>query len=378
MYKICIVGTAYPYRGGLATYTERMAKAFQEEGHQVDIVTFILQYPSFLFPGKTQFSEDPEPKDLSITRKINTTYPLNWLKAGKYINRKGYDMVIFCYWTTFLSPCYGTIARKIKNSKKAALIHNMFPHEKGLFDKILPPFFVKSMDAFVTMSKAVLEDVEYFDRKKPKIISPHPMYDYYGDVEPKAEAAQQLSLNPNDKYILFFGFIRAYKGLDWLIQAFADERLRKFPVKLLIAGEFYESRKLYDELIQTLKLEKDIILHTKFINNNEVKHYFSLCDMVAQPYKSATQSGVSQIAYHFEKPMIATRVGGLPEIIPHGKVGYIVEPNPKAIADGLVDFLSHDNADIFQTHIKEEKKKYQWETMVSNILSLYQKLNTSK
>ncbi|VBB46759.1 Glycosyl transferase group 1 [uncultured Paludibacter sp.] len=371
--RIIIVGTAYPFRGGLAAYNERLAREFVRQGNDVEIYTFTLQYPSFLFPGKTQFSSEKMPDDLKITRKVNSINPFNWIKVGKEIKSKNPDKVIFCYWMSFMAPCFGTIARncKAKNTKNIALVHNMIPHEPTILDKLFPNYFVKAMDGFVAMAKSVADDINIFDKTgKLKLISPHPIYDHYGEIISKDKAAKKLDLDARYSYILFFGFIRKYKGLDLLLEAFADVRFRQYPVKLIVAGEFYESEDSYKEIIRKNALEDDVILHTHFIPDSEVSNYFNVADIVAQPYRSATQSGVSQIAYHFEKPMLVTNVGGLAEIVPDRKVGYVVEPNKNEIADALIDFLEHNRSQTFIKNIKEEKKKYEWGKMVETINEL--------
>lgn len=369
--KIAIVGTAYPYRGGIAAFNERLATQFQNEGHEVEIFTFTKQYPDFLFPGKTQYSDGPAPAQLKIHRCINSTNPFNWMKTGKRIKQGGFDLVVFAYWMSFFAPCYGTIARKLKGVKRIALVHNMMPHEKSLLDKLLPPYFVKSMDGFVTLSESVLEDVKSLDHKnKPKAWSPHPVYDHYGEIEPREIALERLNLDKNYSYVLFFGLIRAYKGLDWLIQAFADERLRKYPVKLMVAGEFYEDKEHYLKEIQSFGLGKEVIVRDAFVPDDQVKDYFNAADLVVQPYKSATQSGVTQIAYHFEKPMLVTNVGGLDEIVPNGKVGYAVRPEVSAIADALLDFYENHRGEAFINNIRLEKEKYSWSRFSATMLSL--------
>ena len=372
--KIIIVGTAFPYRGGLAAYNERLAREYVKQGHDVEIITFTLQYPSFLFPGRSQYSAEFAPKDLKITRLIHSMNPFNWIKVGRIIKEKAPDKVIFCYWMAFVAPCFGTIARiaRIPKTRMIGMIHNMIPHEPTILDKLFPKYFVKSMDGFVAMAESVVADINHFDEQnKPKVVSPHPIYDHYGDLLTKKEAAMKLGLYDQNNYILFFGFIRHYKGLDLLLEAFADERLRKFPVKLIVAGEFYENPQPYLELIIKKKLESVVELRTKFIPDNEVRNYFSIADLVAQPYRTATQSGVSQIAYHFEKPMLVTNVGGLAEIIPDGKVGYVIDVDPKQIADSLVDFFANQRSEMMIENIKIEKKKFLWSRMTDAIDGLF-------
>ena len=371
--KIIIVGTTYPFRGGLAAFNERLAREYIQQGHEVEIFTFSLQYPSFLFPGKTQFSSEEAPTDLKIHRTINSVNPLSWLLTGRKIKKLNADKVIFCYWMAFIAPCFGTIARIVRSPKTeiVALIHNMIPHEPTIMDKLFPKYFVNAMDGFVAMADSVIEDVKHFDaNSKPKIVSPHPIYDHYGALLDKKDAAIKLGLYDQNAYILFFGFIRQYKGLDLLLEAFADERLRKFPLKLIVAGEFYENPEPYLSQIAKLKLGNFVELRTVFIPDSEVRNYFSVADIVAQPYRTATQSGVSQIAYHFEKPMLVTNVGGLAEIVPHGKVGYVVDVEPAQIADALVDFYENKRADEFIENIKTEKLKYAWSQMTEAINNL--------
>ena len=369
--KIIIVGTSHPYRGGIAAFTDRLATEFVKEDVDIEVVTFKLQYPSFLFPGKTQYSDSKAPEGFPISRKVNSINPLNWIKVGKEIRKKNPDIVIFTYWMSFFAPCFGKMARVIKRNRHTrcvGLIHNMIPHEKSLLDKLLPPYFVKAMDGFVALSKSVLDDIANLDRhNKPRVFTPHPLYDHFGEIMDRAEAVKHLNLDPNYRYFLFFGLVRAYKGLDILIDAFADERLRKYSVKLLVAGEFYDDPKPYLEQIKKHDLKDFVIIENQYIKDDDVKYYFNLSEMVVQPYKSATQSGVTQIAYHFEKPMLVTNVGGLSEIIPNGKVGYVVEPNPSAIADALVDFCENDRYDMFVEGVRDEKKKYQWSNMTAAI-----------
>ena len=376
--KIIIVGTAYPYRGGLSAFNERLAHEFQNQGHDVEIYTFTLQYPGFLFPGKTQYSDEPAPEDLRIFRKVNSCNPFNWIKVGREIRRKRPDMVIFAYWMSFMAPCMGTIARKIRRnhcSKIMALVHNMIPHEPNFLDKFLPYYFVKSIDAFMALSESVVRDIGHFDKRNcPKRFSPHPIYDHYGMRLEREQALSLLNLPADCRYVLFFGFIRAYKGLDLLLDAFADIRLKQLGVKLIVAGEFYDDSIPYLEKIDALGIGDRVILRTEFIPDSKVNLYFSSADIVAQPYKSATQSGVTQIAFHFEKPMLVTNVGGLPEIVPDGKVGCVVEPDARQIADALFRFFNENCMDEYEMNVREEKKKYAWSTMTDAIGKLMQEI----
>ncbi len=377
--NIIIIGTAHPYRGGLAAFNERLATEFQRQGNNVEMYTFTLQYPNFLFPGKTQFSPDPAPENLTIFRKVNSCNPFNWIKVGKEIAKKRPDVVVFAYWMSFMAPCFGTIARKIrknKHTKIMALVHNMIPHEPNILDRFLPPYFVKSMDGFMALSESVVKDIEHFDKRGcPKGFSPHPIYDHYGQRLSRDEALQLLNLDPKYRYVLFFGFIRAYKGLDLLLDAFADPWLKQSDVKLIVAGEFYGDSAPYLSKIEQLGIADKVVLCTDFIPDGEVNRYFSAADIVAQPYKTATQSGVTQIAFHFEKAMLVTNVGGLAEIVPDGKIGYVVEPDKKPIADALRNFFEKNKREEFEHNIVEEKQKYSWSRFVEAFCRIADKIS---
>jgi glycosyltransferase involved in cell wall biosynthesis len=362
--KIIIIGPAHPYRGGLATFNECIAQQYQKEGVEVKIETFTLQYPSFLFPGKTQYTTDAPPAGVEIARTVHSVNPFNWIKVGRRLRKEKADLVLLRYWMPFMAPCMGTIGRLIRKNKKTkvvGLVDNIIPHEKRIGDNWLSSYFVNSMDAFVVLSDAVKDELRQFDKEKPCLVTPHPTYDHYGALLSKAEAAKQLGLDASVNYLLFFGFIRDYKGLDILMRAYADKRMASRNVQLIVAGEFYNNADKYHRLEEELGLKGKIHWFSDYIPNQEVTRFFSIADLVVQPYKTATQSGISQMAYHFEKPMVVTAVGGLPEIVPHGKVGYVVPVDDKAVADAIVDFYDHHTAADFIPYIKEEKKKYTWE-----------------
>lgn len=371
--RIIIIGPAYPYRGGIADFNERLAREFQHEGHEVITYTFTLQYPSFLFPGKTQYSTGPAPEDLSIVRKINSINPFNWIKVGREIRRQRPDMVMVRFWLPFLAPCLGTIARIIrgdKNIKVVGLLDNVIPHEHRIGDRIFARYMIKSIEGYVAMSEAVLGDAKSFDNTKPFALTPHPLYDNFGAKVSREEAIKHLGLDEDTRYILFFGLIRDYKGLDLLLRAFADKRLREKKVKLIVAGEFYSNAEMYEQLEQELGLAPHIVWYKEFIPADQVRYFFAAADLVAQPYKSATQSGITQIAYHFERPMLVTNVGGLAEIVPHGKVGYVTEPNAEDIAEALVDFVAQKSEHDYRDGILEEKSKYAWSNMTKALFDV--------
>ena len=369
--KLIVIGPAWPLRGGLASFDERLAREFIGMGYDTTIYTFSLQYPEFLFPGTTQYSTEPAPTDLSIKVCINSVNPLNWLQIGNELKKIAPDLIIVRYWLPLMGPCLGTILRKVKKTRKTKIIciaDNIIPHEHRPGDTPFTKYFVKPIDAFVTMSEKVKSDLLLFSTKPAKRIV-HPLYDNFGEGLSKQAAREKLNLPEKEKIILFFGFIRKYKGLDLLLEAMNDSRIRKAGIKLLVAGEFYDSRTEYDAIIDRLDLSSQLILRTDFIADSEVRYYLSAADFVIQPYKNATQSGVTPLAYHFEKPMLVTNVGGLPDLVPDGKVGVITEPDPESIASGILR-LYELGENFFLPHLREEKKKYSWQKLADTIVEL--------
>jgi len=370
--KVILIGSAYPLRGGLATFNERLIREYLKRGDDASVYTFSLQYPGFLFPGKTQYSTESAPDDIPIRIRVNSINPLNWIKVGNEIRKIKPDLVIVKFWMPFMAPCFGTICRIIKRNnytKIISVIDNIIPHEKRPGDRILAQYWVNSADGFIAMSRSVMDDLKTFfiSKNKPTLFCAHPLYDNFGDPVSKEVAKQRLNLDPRFHYILFFGFIRDYKGLDLLLKAFADERLMAYPLKLLVAGEFYCDPKPYMDLLDQHGLKERVIMSNDFIPDSEVVNYFCSADLVVQPYKSATQSGVTQIAYHFNKPMIITDVGGLAEFVPDGKVGYVVHADPQQIANAIIRFYDEKREKGFSENASREKLKYSWAKMVDTI-----------
>lgn len=378
--KIRILGPAHPYRGGIAKFDEVLAAAFGREGHDVKIVNFTLQYPSFLFPGRTQYTRMAAPEGLVIERRINSVNPLNWPLVGREIAREAPDLVIPRFWMPFMGPSLGTIAKTIRhrssNTRIIALADNIVPHEHRPGDRPLTDYFLRQTDGVVYMSDEVGRDLDSFGYKGLRAMSPHPIYDTYGTPVTKAEACAALSLDPATDYVLFFGFIRDYKGLDLLLEAWAMLKAQGKTAgkKLLVGGEYYGNKEKYDTLIRSLGLAEDIIVHDRYIDENQVRNYFGAADIVVQPYKSATQSGVTQVAYHFGVPMVVTNVGGLPEIVPDGKVGYVVNVDPAAIAKAIGDFYEKNKVAEFRANIAVEKGRFGWEALTGTFLHLYSEI----
>ena len=370
--KVFIIGPAHPLRGGLTTFNHRLAKAFMEAGDECTIYSFSLQYPSFLFPGTSQYTEDPPPENVEIVTAINSINPFNWIKTGHTIRKAKPDIILVRFWIPFMGPALGTILRQVRKNKHTRIIgltDNVIPHEKRPGDALFTKYFLGSCHAFITMSEKVMQDLRQFEKNKPALQVAHPLYDNFGEAVPKSTSREFLGIPQNEKIILFFGFIRKYKGLDLLLEAMADARIKASGIRLLVAGEFYDDEKMYEALIEKLGIRDQLILKTSFIPDHEVIHYFCSSDLVVQPYRNATQSGVTPLAYHFEKPMIVTRVGGLPAMVPDMQAGIVAEVDSTSIADAILKFFALGE-DFFIPHLRAEKKKLSWSSLVERIKSL--------
>jgi glycosyltransferase involved in cell wall biosynthesis len=373
MAKVVIIGSAHPLRGGgMTTFNHRLAKEFIAEGHDCQIYSFSLQYPSFLFPGKSQYSDEPAPEGIIIKSVINSVNPFNWIKIGNRLKKEKPDIIIVRFWLPLMGPALGTILRRVRKNRHTKIVciaDNIIPHEKRFGDKPFTEYFLKSCEAFITMSEKVMSDLRLFEKTKPAQLVLHPLYDNFGAIISKSEAREKLGVGNHESIVLFFGFIRKYKGLDILFEAMADERIKRAGIKLLVAGEFYEDEKIYQEQIARLGIKEQLILRTGFIPDSDVKYYLCAADAVIQPYRNATQSGVTPLAYHFEKPMLVTNVGGLPALVPHEKVGLVSEPNPTALADCILRFYQLGE-NYFIPHLRNEKEKYSWATLLKVITKL--------
>lgn len=372
--RILILGTAWPYRGGLAAMNERLARQLMEEGHEVLIYNFTLQYPGFLFPGKSQYTDEAAPEGIKMVRKVNSVNPFNWLKVGIELKKMKPDLILVRFWIPFIGPSLGTIcriARRNRHTRVICIADNMIPHEKRPGDYLLTKYFTGGVDGYIAMSHEVYNDVGKLVSRPERRFTPHPVYDHYGKMISREEALSALKLDPDERYLLFFGFIRDYKGLDLLLEAMADPRLRERRLRLIVAGEFYADEEKYLNIIREFNLRDKVILHTEYIPNEEINRYFCVADLVVQPYKTATQSGVTQIGYHFNKAMLVTDVGGLGEIIADKKSGYVVRPEASAIADAIVDFYDKERQMDFEAEAEQLKQRFSWNQMTKVIFELY-------
>jgi glycosyltransferase involved in cell wall biosynthesis len=375
--SVVIIGPGHPLRGGLASFNQRLAREFIHEGYDCMIYSFSLQYPEFMFPGTTQYSSEPAPEGLTIRSRINSVNPLNWLSVGRELRRLRPDIIVVRYWLPLMGPALGTILRQVRKNRHTRIIaitDNVIPHEKRPGDKPFTRYFLKACDAYITMSEKVMKDLRSFEAVKPARQVLHPLYDSFGDGIPKDTArailrAKGVEIGDRDKVLLFFGFIRKYKGLDIALEAMADPRIRDHGIRLMVAGEFYEDAAPYQEQIDRLGIRDLLVLRTDFIPDSEVRDYLCSADAVIQPYRNATQSGVTPLAYHFEKPMIVSNVGGLPDLVPHEQVGLVAEPEPRAMADAILRYYTLGES-YFLPALRAEKEKYSWAQLVRTIVEL--------
>jgi len=378
--SIIILGPAHPYRGGgITTFNERLATEFQEQGFEVTIYNFTLQYPSFLFPGKTQYSDEPAPAHLRILRKVNSINPLNWISVGRELKKLKPDLIVVRYWLPLMGPALGSIlrlAKKNRHTRVIAITDNVVPHEKRPGDTPFTRYFLGACDAFVTMSEKVMADLRRFEPHKPALQVLHPLYDSFGIAISKETARHALGIAADTLLILFFGFIRKYKGLDLLLRAMAKLSAEKtLPnLRLLVAGEYYEDENRYQQLIDELGIRDRVLLHSHFISDQEVKNYFCAADLVVQPYRNATQSGVTPLAYHFEKPMVVTNVGALPDYVADGFTGIVTEPDPAQLAAAIHRYFEKGEAS-FLPALREQKKKYAWPVFTDATIRLAENIN---
>lgn len=337
-----------------------------------------MQYPGFLFPGKTQFAEGTSPVSTKIVRCINSLNPISWVRTGNKIRKFKPDLIITHYWMPFMATALGTSLRfsGTPRKKRIALLHNIIPHEKFPGTHLLNRYFLKSNKGYITMSKAVLKDLGRYVQSPNKLLTPHPIYNHFGPIVSKQQAKEKLHLANDEQYLLFFGIIRKYKGLDLLIDAMAALKDKYPKLKAIVAGEFYDDKQIYINQIEKNALTDRFIITDSFVDAEEIKYYFSAADIIVQPYHTATQSGVTQIGYHFERPMLVTDVGGLSEIIPHKKVGYVCKTEALNIAEAIDDFYTNDKEAEFVEGVIDEKEKYSWEIMVSKIKSLQEQILT--
>lgn len=366
--KIVIVSTAFPLRGGIAHYIALLARALSVR-HEVEIITFKRQYPSFLFPGKSQEEQGELASTTPAPQRVDSINPLNWMSVGREIARRKPDVLLFKYWLPFFGPCFGTIARVVKRrcgARVLVICDNVIPHEHRPFDHAFTRYLFRATDAFIVQSHAVETELKNFWPGAHYQYVPHPVYELFGSGTDKAGARKDLAISA-PRVLLFFGYIRRYKGLQVLLEAMARV-VRTIDVHLVVVGEFYDEERRYRELIRSLNLERSVTVRSDYVPNSEVGRYFSAADAVVLPYLSATQSGIAQIAYNFDRPVIVSNVGGLAEVVIEGESGLVVPANdPDALAQSILRLYEGENLARLSAGVAREKKKYTWGNLVSGI-----------
>lgn len=368
--KVLLLGPAYPYRGGIADTQNYLAQNLSRLGHEVLVYTFKYQYPKLLFPGKTQYSSVPMPKGIDIKRKIHSINPINWIKISNEINHYDPDIVLFRYWTPFLAPCWIWIAKRLSSKiKKIALVDNWIPHDKKPWDKTMNDLFGKTMDAFVTLSNAVAKEIMEDKPKTPIWSGFHPIADDLPKIISKAVARKKLGWSKEKNIVLFFGLIRKYKGLDLLIEAFSKSPLKSSKTLLVIVGEPYEKKEKYVSLIHQLKLEDRIICDFNYADRELTRDVICAADVVAQTYRSATQSGVTPLAYYYQTPLLVSNLPGLKAPIEKDGTGVVTEKAPEKIANNLYEILQENNLLYYQKNLSQTLKNYTWQYFCKSMLS---------
>ena len=368
--KVLLLGPAYPYRGGIADTQNYLAQNLSRLGHEVLVYTFKYQYPKLLFPGKTQYSSVPMPKGIDIKRKIHSINPINWIKISNEINHYDPDIVLFRYWTPFLAPCWIWIAKRLSSKiKKIALVDNWIPHDKKPWDKTMNDLFGKTMDAFVTLSNAVVKEIMEDKPKTPIWSGFHPIADDLPKIISKAVARKKLGWSKEKNIVLFFGLIRKYKGLDLLIEAFSKSPLKSSKTLLAIVGEPYEKKEKYVSLIHQLKLEDRIMCDFNYADRELTRDVICAADVVAQTYRSATQSGVTPLAYYYQTPLLVSNLPGLKAPIEKDGTGVVTEKTPEKIANNLYEILKENNLLYYQKNLSQTLKNYTWQHFCKSMLS---------
>ncbi len=365
-YPLAVFGPYHPHRGGIAHHTTLLAETLAHD-HPVLGLGFKRLYPGMLFPGRTQLDDSAAPlvpRGVRVEHIVDCIGPHTWLQAAAAVRAFGAKLLIVQWWHPFFAPASATIARGARRAgaRVLYLCHNVLPHERSAADLFLIKWGLGAADGFLVQSQSDFDVLGRLFPNKPRQLTPHPAYTFFeqGKVAPEAARAKLGVAGP---VVLFFGLVRAYKGLDVLLRAIAVAR-RTVPVTLVVAGEFYQDRAPYDALIAELGLESAVVVHDRYIANEDVETYFRAADVVVLPYVSATQSGIAQIALSFERPVIVTRVGGLPEAVRDGETGRVVPPrDPEALGGALTEFFAPGASARYARHLKGAAEQFSWSAM---------------
>ena len=370
--KIALFSVFYPYRGGIAQFGAMLYRALEKE-HNPEAYTFSRQYPGLLFPGSSQYVLDSDKADdIPAKRILDSVNPLSFRSAAEKINNSKPDLFISQYWMTFFGPATGGLQKRLTpGTKRISILHNVIPHEKRFFDNFSNRSFFKHNEGFVVLSDAVLKDLLSIQPDAKYLRIDHPVYSHFGDQLERNTALEELSLSKEKKYILFFGFIRDYKGLDLLLEALAN---LPEEYELIVAGEVYGSFDPYQAIIDQSNIKNRVHLYNEYIPDDEVTKYFSAADLCVLPYKSATQSGITAIAHHFDLPIVATNVGGLKETIQNGETGFVVESNIVEIREAILKSFDDGNLETFSKNIAVRKLENTWENFAKKVIEFSETL----
>ncbi|MGM9785248.1 MAG: glycosyltransferase [Candidatus Cryptobacteroides sp.] len=366
--KIAILSCFYPYRGGISQFN---ACLYGELGkkHIVKAFNFSRQYPDFLFPGKTQYvTEDDEAVPVESVSLLDTANPFSYIRTYRAIRDWNPDLLIVRYWMSYFAPSLGYVTRKMrKHCKVISILDNVVPHEQRFFDTPLTKYFLTGSDGCITLCEAVSKDLLRLKPDARYSVIQHPLYSHFGSRMPREEAERQLGLKHGKKNLLFFGLIREYKGLDILLEAFSS---LPDDFQLIIAGEPYGSFDKYQKIIDSMEGKDRISMTLKYIRDSEVTRYFSAADLAVLPYRSATQSGISSVSYHFEVPMIVTDVGGLKETIGDRGTGIVAsECSPEAVGKEILRYFSEPELkESFIGNIRKEKERLSWKGFAERLV----------
>jgi glycosyltransferase involved in cell wall biosynthesis len=367
--RYCLVGPTYPYRGGISHYNTCLIRELSGRGETLAI-NFTRLYPDFLFPGKTQLDESARPLSAESLRIVDSLNPLSWIRAGAAAARFRPDAVLVQWWHPFFAPAMATlcaVAKARSRTKIVFICHNVLPHERSLVDEALARTAFAAADAFLVQSG---EDRRALSRLKPRapaVVHPHPIYDFFASEGLSREDARSAIGEGAGPLVLFFGYVRGYKGLRHLIEAMPLLR-KRVPARLLVVGEFYDDPAPYEELVGSLGLSEAVRFVNRYVGNEEVEGFFAASDLVVLPYVSATQSGIVQIAIAFDRPAIVTEVGGLPEAVVPERTGFVVPPrDPAALAAAMARFFEEGWAARMAPHFAAEKRRFSWSAMADAV-----------
>lgn len=370
--KIAMIGPVHPYKGGIAHYTDLLCRALREDGNEVQLYSFKFQYPKLLYkkPQKDMKSSGFGTNDADFC--IHTLNPFNWIKVAGRIKKQKPELIILQWWHPYFAPCFWSICKLLRREKILFVCHNVFPHERFPLDRLLTKWTLGCGRYFITQSKMDARDLLSVKHDAVYRVTPHPTYGMFcRQGMSMQKAREQLQIDQGQRVLLFFGFVRKYKGLQYLLEAMKLLKERDFKVQLWVVGDFGEDKDEYVEQIRRFKIEDQVQMVEGYVPDDEVEKYFAASDLVVLPYLSATQSGIVQIAFGFEKPVLVTEVGGLPDVVTNGKTGYVVEPqSAEMIAEAIMDYYINNRREAFVSQIEKEKDRFSWKTFVDTMMEM--------